>query len=884
MRTESGLLKVFALFALPLALIISLFCSNVQIENSAAQTSSDSSIENYDDYIDYFRANQDEDINSSIVLIYDALVENIYQIKTGSFEFSLRSYNGFDSLAKLSESEQYRAWLGAINALKYDDPTLFFIDFTQIDYDYSIFRNNVVISSDNCYIEGIYNQYQLEQMLNELEEKRTEIYLMMDENWTDYQKVYFVNEYLVENVEYDQTLSGVFVHTVYGSIVDGLAVCDGYSYGVQYLLDGLGITNLVCAGEAYNPSTGASEGHMWSYVKLYDHWYGLDTTWNDPIYYWHPSQEQIEQWKVAYFLKGWDEESGEGFYHMPDDEEERVVQNYQIYYDTERWGDIVYELPVPQIEQNDYTDPSATVETEKSIQSGIATSLIVKLENVENMLDNMTFAYQYSSDGGTNWSDFEQFDQTQIAFDSSEQNGLYQFYIITTNGQVVAKIGESVSVEIGQLYTIEIDAPEGVQIVLSPEKAGYTQNEHIALTINSLPAGMEIESISADNSDVQFIKSEETENVYYFSVPSSNLKISISLQEKLYNVYIEEIEGLSYTLTTPNGQSSAYYGEEVSLTINSLPTGKELASVEGIETADQIEIGTPIKFIMPAEDVNITFALTDIVYKISVDNQEQLSLDYSTSGVYRQEIIISATNLPDNQKLVLSGVEEEGITYLSNDQISFIMPAQDVVVEVSTQELESHAITVQDSAVEVVPDQEAAYFGQNVNLALSYSLQEYRIVNVFVNGVQANRISDFEYNFVMPDENVLIEIETFKIPNIMITNENIDTSLQFVENAGQFYYIITVVSLPEGQYIRSWQAVDETGQSTNAITRLDSRRFQVLLEESDLTITFQLAEQGVLYEDDDPPQETDFLVTTLIFVGVVAILGVICYAVIKKRD
>ena len=884
MRTKSGLLKVFALFALSLALIISLFCSNVQIENSAAQASSDSSIENYDDYIDYFRANQDEDINDSIVLIYDALVDNLDQIKTGSFEFSLRSYNGFDSLAKLSESEQYRAWLGAINALKYDDPTLFFIDFTQIDYDYSIFRNNVVISSDNCYIDGIYNQNQLEQMLNELEEKRTEIYLMMDENWTDYQKVYFINEYLVENVEYDQTLSGVFVHTVYGSIVDGLAVCDGYSYGVQYLLDGLGITNLVCAGQAYNPSTGSNEGHMWSYVELYDHWYGLDTTWNDPIYYGYPSQEQIEQWKVAYFLKGWDEESGEGFYYMPDDEEERVVQNYQIYYDTERWGEIVYELPVPQIEQNDYADPSATIETEKSIQSGIATSLIVKLENVENMLDNMTFAYQYSSDGGTNWSDFEQFDQTQIAFDSSEQNGLYQFYIITTSGQVVAKIGESVSVEIGQLYTIEIDAPEGVQIVLSPEKAGYTQNEHIALTINSLPAGMEIESISADNSDVQFIKSEETENVYYFSVPSSNLKISISLQEKLYNVYIEEIEGLSYTLTTPNGQSSAYYGEEVSLTINSLPTGKELASVEGIETADQMEIGTPIKFIMPAEDVNITFALTDIVYKISVDNQEQLSLDYSTSGVYRQEIIISATNLPDNQKLVLSGVEDEGITYLSNDQISFIMPAQDVVVEVSTQELESHAITLQDSAVEVVLDQEAAYFGQNVNLALSYSLQEYRIVNVFVNGVQANRISDFEYNFVMPDENVLIEIETFKIPNIMITNENIDTSLQFVENAGQFYYIITVVSLPEGQYIRSWQGVDETGQSTNAITRLDSRRFQVLLEESDLTITFQLAEQGVLYEDDDPPQETDFLVTTLIFVGVVAILGVICYAVIKKRD
>ena len=883
MRTKSSLLKVFALFALPLALIIFLFCSNVQIENSAAQTNSDSSIENYDDYIDYFRANQDEDINSSIVLIYDALVDNIDQIKTGSFEFSLRSYNGFDSLATLSESEQYRAWLGAINALKYDDPTLFFIDFTQIDFDYSsFFVKNVTISSDNCYIEGIYNQNQLEQMLSELEEKRAEIYLLMDENWTDYQKVYFVNEYLVENVEYDQTLSGAFVHTVYGSIVDGLAVCDGYSYGVQYLLDGLGITNLVCAGQAYNPSTGSSEGHMWSYVKLYDHWYGLDTTWNDPIYYGHPSQEQIEQWKVAYFLKGWDEESGEGFYHMPDDEEERVVQNYQIYYDTVQWGEIVYELPVPQIEQRDYANPSATVETEKSIQSGIATSLIVKIENVENMLDNMTFAYRYSSDGEANWSDFVQFDQTQIAFDQPGQNGFYQFYIVTLDGQIVAKLGDRVEVSLGQLYSIEIDAPEGVQTKLSPEKDGYTQNEYITLEITSLPAGMEIESISADNSDVQIIKSEDQENVYNFSVPSSNLTISITLQERLYNIYIEEIEGLSYTLTTPSGQSSAYYGEELSLTINGLPTGKKLVSVEGIETDGQIEIGLPIEFKMPSEDVNITFTLTDIVYSISVDCPEQLSLDYISSGTYGQEIIISATNLPDNQKLVLSGIEE-GITYLSNDQISFIMPAQNVAVEVSTQELESHAISIGNSMVEATLDKQVAYFGQNVNITLSYSLQEYRIVDLFVNGVKANKISDFEFSFIMPDEDVVIEIETFAIPKIVIANENIETSLQFVADNDQFYYIITITSLPENQYVKSWQAVDETGQNANVITRLDSRRFQVLLGDSDLTITFQLAERGVLYDDQDPSAEGDFLVITLIFVGVVTILGVICYIAIKKR-
>ena len=139
---------------------------------------------------------------------------------------------------------------------------------------------------------------------------------------------------------------------------------------------------------------------MWSYVKLYDHWYGLDTTWNDPIYYGYPSQEQIEQWKVAYFLKGWDEELDEGFYYMPGDEDRRVIQNYQIYYNTEKYGQIIYELPVPEIELKDYVEPSATVETQKSIQAGQALSVVVNIENVENLLENMTVGYRKSDDGG----------------------------------------------------------------------------------------------------------------------------------------------------------------------------------------------------------------------------------------------------------------------------------------------------------------------------------------------------------------------------------------------------------------------------------------------------------------------------------------------------
>ena len=883
-RIKSRLLKVFALFALPLALIISLFCSNVQIENSAAQTSSNSSIENYDDYIDYFRDNQEEDVNSSIVMLYDVLVDNFDEIKTGSFEISLRSYDGFSQLVRLSEKDQYRAWLGAVNALKYDDPTWFFVDFTQVDYNYDaglIFKNPT-ISSDNCYIEGIYNQNNLQQMLDSLEQKREEIYQKIDEDWTDYQKVYFVNEYVVENVEYDITLSKDFVHTVYGSLINGLAVCDGYSYAVQYLLDGLGITNLVCAGQAYNPSNQSSEGHMWSYVKLYGHWYGLDTTWNDPIYYWTPSQEQQEEWKVAYFLKGWNEELDEGFYYMPGDEDRRVIQNYQIYYNTEKYGQIVYELPVPEIELKDYIEPSAIVETQKSIQAGQALSVVVNIENVENLLENMTVAYRKSDDGGITWGDFVQTEQTQITFNQSEQNGLYQFYIITTDKQVVAKIGESIKINLGELYTIKIEAPDGVQVAILPNQTQFVQNEIVTLNF-TLPQGKEVDEIWADDPQVQIVKGED-ENSYSFNMGSSDLTVSISLKDKLYNISVQEIEGLAYSLTTPNGQNQATLGQEVLLTINGLPIGKELSYIEGIEFEGAIEVGKPISFVMPANDVEISFVLTDIVYAVTVNGPEGLSLKYDSSGIYEQEITITALNLKEDQKLVLSGLDEGLVRYPSNDKIVFIMPAKDVVVQVYTQDIERNAVVKGQSAVKMRFDKTQAYFGQEVKVTLSYSLQQFRVLRVLVNGVEASKISDFEYSFVMPNEEAVVEVETFEIPSLIITNSEIEAGVEFVERNGEFYYLITIESLPQNQYIKSWQALDEKGQSVQVVTRLDKTRFLISLDGSDLTVTFKLSQQGVLYEDDQPPQEDNTLVITLVFVGVVVLLGVICSVFIRKRS
>lgn len=71
--------------------------------------------------------------------------------------------------------------------------------------------------------------------------------------------------------------------SIYGALVEGSAVCEGYSRAMQYLLSIFGIECNTINGLAQdNP-------HQWNVVKIDGQWYHLDATWNDTtdksIYY-----------------------------------------------------------------------------------------------------------------------------------------------------------------------------------------------------------------------------------------------------------------------------------------------------------------------------------------------------------------------------------------------------------------------------------------------------------------------------------------------------------------------------------------------------------------------------------------------------------------------
>lgn len=84
-----------------------------------------------------------------------------------------------------------------------------------------------------------------------------------------------LHDLLCQRVDYSAQTSDPMIFTAYGALVNGKALCEGYSRAMQLLLNEFGIRSVTVTGVANN------EGHMWNAVELDGEWYHLDATWND---------------------------------------------------------------------------------------------------------------------------------------------------------------------------------------------------------------------------------------------------------------------------------------------------------------------------------------------------------------------------------------------------------------------------------------------------------------------------------------------------------------------------------------------------------------------------------------------------------------------------
>lgn len=125
--------------------------------------------------------------------------------------------------------------------------------------------------------------------------------LELDEK-TDFEKIAAIHDYICDNVDYEAGESGDMVRTAYGALIEGRAVCQGYSVSLYRLLLEAGIDNRIIFGQGFSED-GLSGAHSWNIIELNDEYYYIDVTWDDVghnyDYFMVPAETGFEEDHVA---------------------------------------------------------------------------------------------------------------------------------------------------------------------------------------------------------------------------------------------------------------------------------------------------------------------------------------------------------------------------------------------------------------------------------------------------------------------------------------------------------------------------------------------------------------------------------------------------------
>ena len=158
----------------------------------------------------------------------------------------------------------------------FDTPELFYLDERPGYEDGKLIFNYAFSRFDAQDISSILNL-----AFNEL-------CVHINDGMTDYEKLKYLYEYIINRTKYafeadEDYENNVYNESVYrascaaGPMIDKKAICIGYARATQYICLRLGIRAFTVKGE------GEGGNHYYDLVLLDDGYYYVDTTWGDPV-------------------------------------------------------------------------------------------------------------------------------------------------------------------------------------------------------------------------------------------------------------------------------------------------------------------------------------------------------------------------------------------------------------------------------------------------------------------------------------------------------------------------------------------------------------------------------------------------------------------------
>lgn len=158
-----------------------------------------------------------------------------------------------------------------IEAFSCDNPELFWLSYS--------FGYNIQGDSTYVYLYSQYNSETVLDMQKKLNKSVDDFFSDIPAELSEYEREVFIHDKLLDSCVYADGVRTIednsTAFSVYGTLIDKKAVCEGYSKTMQYLLRLVGIESISVNGYSKNSL------HEWCMVNIDDNWYHLDATWND---------------------------------------------------------------------------------------------------------------------------------------------------------------------------------------------------------------------------------------------------------------------------------------------------------------------------------------------------------------------------------------------------------------------------------------------------------------------------------------------------------------------------------------------------------------------------------------------------------------------------
>ena len=199
--------------------------------------------------------------------LYRIIEERVYEISDQQHSAGYYSLGQITMHGKISD-DQIRM---AITAFKNDHPQVFWIANVYskaYSENQTIVRLYSYVSAEEC-----------NRMIQELNQEIKQILSHLEPGLSELDREIVLFEQIAQRCTYDTDAakdpSLWKSYTIYGLLVDGKAVCEGYARSMQLLLSYADMECRLINGEA------GGTIHMWNLVKVDGKWYHMDPTWND---------------------------------------------------------------------------------------------------------------------------------------------------------------------------------------------------------------------------------------------------------------------------------------------------------------------------------------------------------------------------------------------------------------------------------------------------------------------------------------------------------------------------------------------------------------------------------------------------------------------------